>query len=152
MLFVVLLFSACSTTRDLLQVIASEGEQPSDTTRAYTIYLIGDVGEARPMEPSLQLLKRKLDEEGPNSAVVFLGDNIYPSGMPPPNNAYRPEAERRINEQIEVTQDFEGQVVFVPGNHDWGGRGIGGSRTTLRRQELYVENALDRGNTFLPDR
>lgn len=149
-----LLFSACGTTRDLLQIIASEGEQPADTTRAYTVYLIGDAGEpsSNPTEPSLRLLKRKLDEAGPNSAVVFLGDNIYPSGMPPPNAATRSDAERRINEQLAAVEDFEGQVVFVPGNHDWGGRGIGGSRTTLRRQEVYIEQALDRGNTFIPDR
>ncbi|MEX0747533.1 MAG: metallophosphoesterase, partial [Rhodothermales bacterium] len=127
---------------------------PPDSTLAYALILVGDGGDAPrgQTEPSFMLLDRMLDERGDRSTVVFLGDNIYPSGMPPNSSPERQDAERRINAQLEVVADHEGGVVFVPGNHDWGGIGLGGNRPALRRQEVYVENYLDRGNVFLPDR
>ncbi len=154
-LLVLAFLSACSTS-SLFQS-ASDGEDPGDlphdSTLQYTVFLIGDGGSPRrdTADVNFMLLEQALLKAGERSAIAFLGDNIYPTGLPPETSPGRAEAERRINLQLDVLADYEGRVIFVPGNHDWGGYGLGGNRAQLLRQEAYVENRLNRGNTFLPD-
>ena len=47
-------------------------------------------------------------------------------------------------------QDFNGRVVFLPGNHDWHHWGEQGDEF-VQRQEQYIETYLSKGNTFLPN-
>lgn len=124
-------------------------EPPHKEEALYKIYLIGDAGapSSERTEPSLRFLKSMLDRESPQSAVVFLGDNLYPSGMPDSTDIYRPEAERRMLEQLRTIEDFAGRIIFIPGNHGWENEGA----ASLKRQEVFIENYLDRGNVFLPD-
>jgi UDP-2,3-diacylglucosamine pyrophosphatase LpxH len=125
---------------------------PNDTSRVYTVFLIGDAGETpldRP-EPNLVLLQRQLKEAGEQSAVVFLGDNIYPKGLPDSGDVYRPLAEQFLINQLKTVKDYPGDIFFIPGNHDWDRSGRSGWRN-LQNQEEFVEQYLDRGNTFLPD-
>lgn len=114
----------------------------------YSIFLIGDAGE--PGEnPVLTLLKSELDKVGDKGAVVYLGDNIYPKGMPSGRHPLRAAAEEAINGQIEAVRDFQGQKLFIPGNHDWAqGRKYG--LEWLSYEEQYVEQALDSLDIFLP--
>ena len=128
-------------------------DAPPDSALAYTVYLIGDAGAPRAdgVEPTLALLKDHLAAASERTAVVFLGDNIYPSGLPPRSSPARPEAERRLRAQLEATEGFAGRIVFLPGNHDYGDRGLGGNPAAVRRQERFVQEVLGRGNTYLPD-
>ena len=144
---------SCSRTQELIDTVVSDRTQPNDGARSYVLYLVGDAGAGydNTTPTALPLLRRMLDAEGPNSTVVFMGDNIYPSGMPDPQSPDRAKAEYLIDKQLNTVTGHNGQVVFIPGNHDWGGRGLGGSREAVRYQEEYVEEVLDRGNTFLPD-
>lgn len=114
----------------------------------YSLFLIGDAGE--PYEnPSLVLLKKELEKVGKKGGVVFLGDNIYPQGMPPKGHPLRAEAEVAIDGQINAVKDFNGTKVFIPGNHDWAqGRSYG--LEWLNIQEDYVEDALDSADVWLP--
>lgn len=145
--------TGCVGTRQFVLVDFLDEDPPPDSTLAYSVFLIGDAGAPRvdQMEPTLKLLQSRLQEAGEYSAVIFLGDNIYPSGMPSEGDPWRSEAERRINAQLDAVAEYEGRVFFVPGNHDWGGEGLGGNRAALARQEDYIEAYLDRGNTFVPD-
>lgn len=114
----------------------------------YSVYLIGDAGE--PYEnPVLTLLKKELDKAGDNAAVIFLGDNIYPKGMPPEDHPLRAEAEIAINGQINAVKDFAGRKVFIPGNHDWA-QGRDNGLDWLENQEKYVEEALGNLDIWLP--
>lgn len=124
---------------------AFQAEQP-----IYSVYLIGDAGE--PYEnPVLTLLKKELEQAGENSAVIFLGDNIYPKGMPPEDHALRAEAEVAINGQINAVRSFAGKKIFIPGNHDWAqGRNYG--LNWLKNQEDYVEEALGNLDAWVPSR
>jgi hypothetical protein len=72
--------------------------------------------------------------------VVFLGDNIYPRGMPKPESPARPEAERRLAAQIEVVTRSGATGYFVLGNHDWKGEG-GDGWAAVARQERYIDSA-----------
>lgn len=126
------------------QLIGQEGKP------IHSIYLIGDAGE--PYEnPVLTLLKKELDKAGNEATVVFLGDNIYPKGLPPKGHSLREEAEIAINGQIDAVREFKGNTLFIPGNHDWA-RGASEGLQWLNRQEQYVEAALDSADVWLPSR
>ncbi len=49
--------------------------------------------------------------------VLFLGDNIYPKGMPPEGDRERRKAERILDAQVAAVGAARG--VFILGNHDW---------------------------------
>ena len=149
----IVFMSGCVGTSQFVLVDPFDELPPADSTIAYSVFLIGDGGAPRVdiTEPTFRLLETQLEEAGENAAVVFLGDNIYPSGMPPASDPWREEAERRMDAQLDIVDDFPGRVLFVPGNHDWGGEGIGGNPAALERQKEYVESRLDRGNVYLPD-
>jgi len=52
---------------------------------AHTLYLLGDTGLPHTDRPDalFSFLKAKLKVASSNTTVVFLGDNIYPNGLPP---------------------------------------------------------------------
>lgn len=57
----------------------------------------------------------------PNSAIIFLGDNIYPQGLETLSKSEkkRNHSTKKMLAQIEPLKSYKGQVYFVPGNHDW---------------------------------
>jgi hypothetical protein len=115
---------------------------------AVSLYLIGDAGAPAPDgEPVLEELNRDRRSRGATSVVLFLGDNIYPKGLPAPGHPDRPEAERRLANQIEAVTDVGGTGYFVPGNHDWAKSGKDGWEA-IRRQEAFVDSA-GAGTVFL---
>jgi Calcineurin-like phosphoesterase len=115
-----------------------------------TVYLIGDAGVPHPgFEPVLAALTREVS--APTRAkrvIVFLGDNIYPRGMPPVGDPGRAEAERRINDQMAVARSGA-QTIFIPGNHDWDHEKAGGW-DAIRRQGEYVRTTSHGTIAFLP--
>ena len=126
----------------------------------HTMYLVGDAGNADPVivPPVLRYLEGQLRKEPENSSILFLGDNIYPKGMPPKeDSANRQLAEHRLTAQLKILDGYMGRPIFIPGNHDWSGWGQSG----LEDQEKFVESYLNekRGvedkddweNYFVPD-
>ena len=123
----------------------------------YTVYLIGDAGYA-PMGKSTAVfdhLKEQLDKESASSAIVWLGDNIYPVGLAPVSSVYHAQGRHRLMAQLRTMTNYQGKKYFVPGNHDWYTYG----RIGLRRQELLVDSFLlqtpnpnKQNNFFLPDK
>jgi hypothetical protein len=113
--------------------------------------LLGDAGapQINPPEPALRLLKSQLDAD-PNSTLVVLGDNLYNTGLAAENSPGRTQDERRLDGQLYVAEHYKGRVFFIPGNHDWDNSGKEGL-AKIRRQEQYIEQKLNRGNTFVPD-
>ena len=123
----------------------------------YTVYLIGDAGNVAKGESSnvLDHLKIELDNADSNSAVVWLGDNIYPVGLAPEGSPYYSLGRHRLLAQLNTMTNHKGQKFFVPGNHDWYTYG----RVGLRRQELLIDSFLlntpnpnNQLNYFLPDK
>ena len=125
---------------------------------AHSVFLVGDAGNAQLGESTLALtlLKSHLEKANENSSVIFLGDNIYPVGMPPKSKKEdRALSEHRLNAQLDILKNYKGRPIFLPGNHDWYRYGLKG----LHRQEKYIEQNLNAGiededdweNYFLPD-
>ena len=123
----------------------------------FTMYLIGDAGNAE-LNQSTEVfdhLKLQLDTESSSSAIVWLGDNIYPVGLASPTSPYYPAGRHKLMAQLETMTDYNGYKFFVPGNHDWYTYG----RIGLRRQELMVDSFLqltpnpnNQVNYFMPDK
>ena len=117
---------------------------------SHTFYLIGDAGLSPigGMNPALKIFKDKLDKASKNSTAIFLGDNIYPAGLPDPKDstmAYR-EAKSHLDAQLKTLQNFKGKPIFIPGNHDWYTEGLVG----LEREEKYIQKMLGDKDTYFP--
>ena len=116
-----------------------------DQPLMHTVFLVGDAGKGS--NPALDLLERRVQHAGKESTVLFLGDNIYPNGMAPISGADRAQDEERLKAQLNTVLDYEGNVFFIAGNHDWDKYGIDG----LKRQKKFIEKYLDREDVFFPD-
>jgi predicted MPP superfamily phosphohydrolase len=147
-LIFILLFNACSTYK--VQYASNfEDTQPTDKAIDKTFYLIGDAGlhSEDGMPNGLLAFQEHISSKSTeDDYVIFLGDNIYPSGLPDTTEKGRTNAEKSLNDQITSLNGFKGKIVFIPGNHDWYANGLKG----LKRQENYIENALGK-KTFLPE-
>ncbi len=116
-----------------------------------SFYLVGDAGNAAMNEstPGLVALKQIVEKENTvDDYLIYLGDNIYQKGMPEKESKDRALSEHRIDAQIEAASSFKGDVVFIPGNHDWYNDGVKG----LRREEKYVRKKLSNKKSFLPSK
>src|SRR3989449_262280 len=108
----------------------------------------GPPGAPADSEPVLRALRAALSV-APHPVVAFLGDNIYPRGMPDSSAADRPEAERRLTAQLRVLGASGARGIFVPGNHDWDRHGPGGW-DAVRREERFIAAAGGTGAALLP--
>lgn len=113
-------------------------------------FLVGDPGNnvAGVKAPGIKAFQFFLDSvQNEGDYVIFLGDNIYPNGMPPEGHKRRREAELRMASTLETVNDFKGTVMFIPGNHDWYVNGIEG----LEDQKEFIENNIDGDFVWAPE-
>ncbi|MGB5979218.1 MAG: BamA/TamA family outer membrane protein [Cyclobacteriaceae bacterium] len=144
--------SAILTGLAFLFTPATVHAQDAADSLTFTVFLIGDTGA--PTLPgareTLEKMREQLLEAGEKSAVVYLGDNIYPYGLPDKNDPlYEVEAQKIII-QMDLLKGYDGQVYFIPGNHDWR-QGKSGGLDRVRNQERLVESYLENEEAFIPD-
>lgn len=124
--------------------------RPDPAAIIASIVLIGDAGEpARDSEPVLEAVRREIGSAGGRTTIVFLGDNIYPGGMPDTGASDLEEAERRLGMQLDVVRATGASGVVVPGNHDWANGGQDGW-AAVQRQERYVRRVAPGRVVFAP--
>ena len=143
-----LLLYSCATYKvhkgkKLNEVSSAQTQNKSD----FQLFLIGDAGNANEeqSQQTLNLLKNKLAAADSNSMLIFLGDNIYPLGMPKETDKDYPLAKQKLENQLAITQNFKGKTLVIPGNHDWY-HGVEG----LKAQEDFVKSYLNDKKSFLP--
>lgn len=101
----------------------------------YSIYLIGDTGkDTIPSEVLFLLAFDALDK--PNSSVVFLGDNVYPTGNSYKSGTKAKKAQRILQSQLELFSTYRGTLFLIPGNHDWAAGKRGGEKAVLRQKAI----------------
>lgn len=129
--------------KNLFEVKNSDIKSEND----FKVFLIGDAGNADEVQAqhTLNLLKNKLDSADSNSMLIFLGDNIYPNGMPKEADKDYALAKQKLEDQLAITKNFKGKTLVIPGNHDWY-NGLGG----LKAQEDFVKNYFNDKKAFLP--
>lgn len=149
-LLLLFLITGCATYRTKYADIRDAEDIQIDKEVEHTFYLIGDAGLSPigGMNPALKIFKKKLDRADDNSTAIFLGDNIYPAGLPDPKDstiAYL-TAKSHLDAQLKTLTNFKGRKLFIPGNHDWYTEGLIG----LEREEDYIKEQLDDTEAFLP--
>jgi predicted phosphodiesterase len=107
--------------------------------KSFDVFLIGDTGNVHRHgpDPVLETLVSHFKKEQ-DSAVIFLGDNIYPRGLPPVGNILRKDAENGLIAHKNALKEYHGKVLFVSGNHDWN-KGRPDGFDYVIRQEQYLE-------------
>jgi hypothetical protein len=129
---------------------APPAAQPAPADVEISVFLIGDAGAPNPAgEPVLRVLAQELGDAPGERVVVFLGDNVYPDGMPDSAAANRGDAERRLRQQVEVAAAAGARAIFLPGNHDWA-RGATDGWEAVRRQTRYLASRGTPAVVMLP--
>jgi len=142
-----LCISACATIKKQIADNQPSVIKKDSSKIEHTFYLIGDAGNSTLEEdsPALKYLKKHIKSASEESTLLFLGDNVYETGIPDKDSKKYPLAKRRIEAQTNVAKQFKGKSIFIPGNHDWY-HGLDG----LKREEKLVEKALGK-SAFLPN-
>lgn len=141
--FLIILFYGCATYKPQYRDPDRKAIYPSEKTIEKSFYLVGDAGKS-PMGGMSDGLKtfqnylKAVNQEG--DYTVFLGDNIYPAGMPEKGDAERKYAENAIDAQLNSLSNFKGETIFIPGNHDWYSDGLNG----LLREAEYIREVTEK--------
>ncbi|MEQ9401999.1 MAG: BamA/TamA family outer membrane protein [Cyclobacteriaceae bacterium] len=113
------------------------------------IYLVGDAGEPRSPDLTFKLLQEKTQNATQDDVLIFLGDNLYPKGLPDKEDSEREIMEQKLMLQLEAMKSFNGNSYMIPGNHDWAqGRNYGWKRA-MNMQD-FVHAYLGREDAFIP--
>jgi len=124
----------------------------------YRILLVGDAGapvekenESLDKAPVLKALEYFAGFIPGRTSIVFLGDNIYPAGLPDKNGKSsladkdclgRACAEKMIDAQIDILKASGARGIFVPGNHDWENAGRKGWKRIINLGK-YITDSRD---------
>ncbi|TRW25139.1 metallophosphoesterase [Flavobacterium zepuense] len=113
----------------------------------HRFFLVGDAGYATHpnSQQLLAIVKQKMAAEGKNATLLYLGDNIYPLGMPEKGHKTREASEASLYSQLDIAKDFKGKTYMIPGNHDW----YHGYKGLQEEAKLTIERLNDK-DAFLP--
>ena len=148
-MLLVFLINSCSSYKTQYSEAGNDKDVKSTKEISHTFYLIGDAGLSPEgdLNPALRNFKTQLDLADKNSTAIFLGDNVYPAGLPKKSDKGYKKARHNLDAQIEVLKDFNGKAFFIPGNHDWYSDGLKG----LEREEKYIQEQLKSKEVFFPE-
>lgn len=102
------------------------------------VILIGDAGELGSKQSFVldnaasKIIKGK-------TTVVYLGDNIYPTGMGLAGSPDEESSKNILRAQFTPMRKAGAPVYFVPGNHDWDRMGPLGLAKVKRQSEFLTE-------------
>ncbi|WP_295718701.1 metallophosphoesterase [Mucilaginibacter sp.] len=107
----------------------------------YRVILIGDAGEMGVHQSDV--LKHAAANIVKNKTIVmYLGDNIYPTGMGLPGSPDEERTKKILQSQYQPMRANGAPVYFVPGNHDWDKMGPQGL-AKIKRQWQYLNEQQD---------
>lgn len=126
-------------------------EVPDPQRIETTIFLIGDAGEPDPREigAPLDSLAVQAAAAPERTIVVFLGDNVYPDGIPEEGHAEWSDARRRLEAQVRAVP-LGARGYFLPGNHDWASETAYGLYALRLQERMIASLAQGRDVRMLP--
>ncbi|MFN2440792.1 MAG: metallophosphoesterase, partial [Chitinophagaceae bacterium] len=124
--------------------ICQYGIAQQDTVR-HRVFLIGDAGELiGGKNEVIEWLKKNVNWDDEKNTAVFLGDNIYPLGLPAESkNPDYTTARDIIDYQMSLVKGKKSKAYFIMGNHDWKNGKIGGLQ--------HATNQVDHINSQLQE-
>lgn len=125
-------------------------ELPADQIET-TVFFIGDAGEPDPRQigAPLDSLTAQASVAPHRTIVVFLGDNVYPGGIPAEGAAEWADARRRLEAQVKAIP-AGARGIFVPGNHDWAGETAFGLYSIRLQERMIASLAEGREVSLIP--
>ncbi len=116
----------------------------------YTLFLIGDCGEPVIKDsPIGDVLRREVEKAGIKSTVIYLGDNIYPFGLPAEGHKARSRGEEILRTQAGWISGLDAKGIFIPGNHDWQRWSRSGWEFVLN-QQLFIDSLRNENIIMYP--
>ena len=100
-------------------IIFTVSAQENNSPVTHSIFLVGDAGEPSTDRPLGKILREQIRITASNTTVLFLGDNIYPRGLPEPGSKLRSKGEKILQTQVGWIDGLNVAGIFIPGNHDW---------------------------------
>ena len=120
--------------------LCNEGAYAQNDPVVQRMFLVGDAGELKDgHHPVCDWLKLHIDWNDSSNTLVYLGDNIYPDGLPSEGGHGYDQARAILDYQISVVAGKKAHAFFVPGNHDWK-EGRPGGLAQVRREGEYIES------------
>lgn len=114
------------------------------------IWLVGDAGKLKNgRNPELELIQSSnlLDAK---TTVLFLGDNIYQTGLPDSFSKKYSSKKAIIDIQIDLLRNTNARGYIIPGNHDWlEGKAKGWAQ--IIHQSKYIESLGLKNVSLLPN-
>jgi hypothetical protein len=143
------LLLAVTATSACLSPIRFDEPRPDDIETS--LFLIGDAGETDPraIGVPLESLTVQVAAAPQRSIVLFLGDNVYPEGIPEEGRAEWADARRRLEAQV-VAIPPGARGIFLPGNHDWAREGPFGLYSVRLQEQMITGLARGRDIRMLP--
>ncbi len=124
-----------------------ENDVKLPTSPVQSFYLLGDGSHwgKEDNAQTFQLLKDQLSQADSTAYLIFLGDNISHKGeITDEQHKKYTQSKDDLNRYFEIVESFQGQSIFVPGDHDWT-MGLKG----LKEQEKLVSKTAN-SPLFLP--
>jgi hypothetical protein len=113
------------------------------------IILIGDAGELKKgRHPVVSGVRSALPLDN-KTFIIYLGDNLYKTGLPDDAVPDYNFAKAPLDSQIAIARGTDAKVYFIPGNHDWNNTGPHGWET-IKREQYYIDILGDKNIFFYP--
>lgn len=124
--------------------------QPDSITQR--IYLIGDGGElvGEKSHPVVEWLGNHVNWNDTRNTAIFLGDNIYPLGLPMKGEPDYERSKHVLDVEMAPFLKTKAKVFFIMGNHDWENGKLGGWQRVIN-QVNYINNLGHDSIKALPD-
>ena len=114
------------------------------------IILIGDAGALKNgRHPVVSAVRNSIPMDG-KTTIIYLGDNLYPTGLPDESAREYYSQRAILDSQIHIADNTNAKVYFIPGNHDWNNGKQGGWETIIR-QQVYVDDNGGKNVKFYPE-
>jgi hypothetical protein len=113
------------------------------------IILIGDAGELKNgRHPVVSGVRSAIPMDN-KTTIIYLGDNLYKTGLPDDVVPGYNLAKAPLDSQIVIAKGTDAKVYFIPGNHDWNNGGPHGWET-IKREQYYIDILGDKNINFYP--
>ena len=109
--------AGCASSFNSLQR-ADPASTPAPLAIEQRLILIGDAGTPE-SAGVLRVMADSVRNLADITTVVFLGDNVYPDGVPSDTASDRSYSEEVLRQQVVAGTTDGATAIFVAGNHDW---------------------------------
>lgn len=114
----------------------------------HRVILLGDAGETSKEQQHIIPLAAGMVIKD-RTTVLYLGDNIYPTGMGLPGSRNEQATQEILRTQYAPMRAHGAAVYFIPGNHDWDRMGVDGL-AKIKNQWRFLEQQNDPQLKLLP--